>query len=101
MAEVIWSDNALGDIEEIGAFIERDSIYYAELLVQRVFENGNNLRDFPRRGRKVPERNDANIREIQVNPYRIIYRVDPETVTVITVLHSRRNVRKILKNLLK
>ena len=75
MVEVIWSDNAIKDIEEIVAYIERDSIYYAELLVQRIFEAANNLEYLPRRGRKVSERNDPNVREIQMKPYRIIYRI--------------------------
>jgi len=100
VAEIIWSDNALGDIEEIAAYIERDSIYYAELLVQKIFENGNNLEFLPRRGRKVPERNDPSIREIQMPPYRIIYHIENDSLQILTVLHGRRNVRKILKKLL-
>jgi toxin ParE1/3/4 len=101
VAEVIWSDNALKDIEEIAGYIERDSIYYSELLVQRIFENGNSLEFFPRRGRKIPERNNPEIREIHVSPYRIIYRIENNTISILTVLHGRRNVRRILKNLLK
>jgi len=101
VAEVIWSDNALKDIEELAAYIERDSVYYADLLVSRIFEHGNNLEYFPRKGRKVPERNNPNVREIQVKPYRIIYIINENSVRILTVVHGRRNVRRILRSLFK
>ncbi|MDP4221558.1 MAG: type II toxin-antitoxin system RelE/ParE family toxin [Bacteroidota bacterium] len=99
MVEVIWSDNALSDIEEIAAYIERDSKHYASLLVSEIFERGNLLSYFPRIGRKVPERNAPQIREIQVPPYRVIYKLAKEEILILTVLHSRRNVKKLLRRL--
>jgi addiction module RelE/StbE family toxin len=101
VAEVIWTDNALKDIEEIAAYIERDSMYYADLIVTRIFEHGNKLEHFPRRGRKVPERNNPDVREIQVKPYRIVYRLYENSVRILTVVHGRRNLRQILRNLFK
>ena len=101
MADVIWSDNSLRDIEEIASYIERDSEYYANLIVSRIFEAGNKLDHFPRRGRKVPERNDPNIREVQIKPYRIIYRIDDAMIRIITVVHARRNVRTLLREIFK
>lgn len=99
MAEVIWSDSALSDIEDIAAYIERDSKHYASLLTTEIFESAVRLSDFPHLGRKVPERNNPKLREIQVPPYRIIYKVLNRSVTIITVVHSRRNVRKHLRKI--
>ncbi len=35
---LIWSPEALDDIEAIGKYIARDSQYYAESVVQKIFE---------------------------------------------------------------
>jgi toxin ParE1/3/4 len=97
VVEVIWSDNALSDLEEIAAYIERDSVHYAALVTSEIFESANRLAVFPRLGRKVPERNNPNLREIQVPPYRIIYKLIDRSISIVTVIHSRRNVRKLLR----
>jgi toxin ParE1/3/4 len=99
VVEVIWSDNALSDIEEIAGFIERDSLQYASLVTSEIFQSVKVLSQFPRIGRKVPERNDPKLREVQVPPYRVIYRLLDEGVTILTVVHSRRNVRKLLRKI--
>lgn len=99
MAEVIWSDNALSDIEEIAAYIERDSLHYATLVTSGIFESANLIARFPRIGKKVPERNDPKLREIQVPPYRVIYNIINNVATILTVVHSRRNVRKLLRKI--
>lgn len=36
--KLIWSPDALDDIEAIGMYIARDSEYYAECVVQKIFE---------------------------------------------------------------
>ena len=36
--KVIWSDEALRDIEAIAAYIERDSHFYASSVVTRILE---------------------------------------------------------------
>jgi toxin ParE1/3/4 len=100
VAQVTWSDNALSDIEEIAAYIERDSKYYADIIVSEIFDHARILSDFPRFGRKIPERNNPEIREIQLSPYRIIYKLTKDRIVIITVVHSRRNVRKLLRNLI-
>lgn len=43
-------------------------------------------------GRVAPEFGDENIREVFVYSYRIIYRVDDETVTIAAVVHGKRPV---------
>ena len=41
-------------------------------------------------GRAVSEVQDAELREIIEGPYRIIYRIVPEQIDVVAVLHSSR-----------
>ena len=51
------------------------------------------VRLFPESGRVVPEVNDATLREVVYGNYRIVYRVLPEAVEVVTVYHGARLLR--------
>jgi toxin ParE1/3/4 len=48
------------------------------------------LAQFPRSGRKVPEFDDEDIRELVVYSYRIIYQVQSEQVLIAAVIHGKR-----------
>jgi toxin ParE1/3/4 len=48
------------------------------------------LTRFPRSGRKVPEFDDENTRELIAYSYRIIYTLEPKQVTIAAVIHGRR-----------
>jgi len=48
------------------------------------------LARFPQAGRKVPEFDDENIRELVVYSYRIIYRLQQDEVLIVTVIHGKR-----------
>jgi hypothetical protein len=45
---VIWSDEAVGDLERISQFIGRDSGAYARVVVRRALESTRRLTTFPR-----------------------------------------------------
>src|SRR5688572_5925309 len=88
--QVEWSPTALDDIEAIASYISRDSIFYAGAVVRRIVNSTRNLENFPMAGRIVPELGVETIREVFAHSYRIIYRIESETVTVATVIHFRR-----------
>ena len=47
-------------------------------------------------GRRVPEnRGEDEIRELLFQNYRIIYRVVPDRIEIITVLHGSRDLTRI------
>jgi plasmid stabilization system protein ParE len=91
-ARVTWSKEALGDVGAIAEYIARDSSGYAATVVQRLLGVGRSLQRFPFSGRVVPEVGDRTIREVQVYSYRVIYRTGADVVTVIAVVHSRRQL---------
>ncbi len=45
-------------------------------------------------GRRVPEAEEENIREIIFQNYRIIYRLETEQVLILTILHAARDFNK-------
>jgi toxin ParE1/3/4 len=87
---VVWSPNALDDVDEIAAYIARDSPTYAAAVVEKILDITRNLQNFPLLGRVVPESNEEYIRERFVYSYRLIYQVQEETIIIIAVVHGKR-----------
>lgn len=85
-----WSDEALEDIESIATYIEKDSTVYAKSVVSKFFEKAEIIKEFTELGRKVPELDDVNIREIFVYSYRLIYKINSDTVLFVAVVHGKR-----------
>ncbi len=89
---VVWSPRALADVEAIASYIASDSPFYASSVVRRISTLTRGLDNFPFAGRKVPEFEDENLRELIAYSYRIIYRVEPTEVIVAAVIHGKRNL---------
>lgn len=87
---VVWSPQALTDVEAIAAFIEQDSPFYARAVVARIVAAARHVEQFPMAGRIVPEMQDQAIREVFVFSYRVIYRVDAGVATIVAVVHGKR-----------
>lgn len=87
---VVWSPEALEDVNDIAAYIARDSAFYAAAVVEKMLATAIGLNQFPDAGRVVPELNQSNIRERFVYSYRLIYRVESERLLVTAVVHGRR-----------
>jgi addiction module RelE/StbE family toxin len=85
-----WSEEALEDIESIANYIEKDSLTYAKSVVSKFFEKAELLQEFSELGRKVPEMNNPQIREIFVYSYRLIYKIERTKILFIAVVHGRR-----------
>lgn len=90
MTRIVWSPQSLADLESIRDFIAHDSPRYADLVVQRLVAAVERLEAFPQSGRVVPERNLEQLREIIATPYRIVYRVRPGLVEIVTVFRASR-----------
>lgn len=85
-----WSNEALDDIDDIAEYIARDSVYYAQRVVQQIFELGDTLLDQPELGRIVPELNDPKVRERFIFSYRLIYEIDLPDIYILAVIHGNR-----------
>jgi toxin ParE1/3/4 len=90
VTRILWSPQALLDLESIRDYISHDSPRYAELVVQRLVAAVERLESFPQSGRIVPERNAEDIREVILKPYRIVYRMRPGLVEIVTVFRATR-----------
>lgn len=63
MVKLIWSPDAIIDLENITEYISLDSEEYATIAVRRIFATAETVSLFPSSGRIVPEFAKENIRE--------------------------------------
>jgi plasmid stabilization system protein ParE len=87
---LVWSQRAVQDLEAIAEYIAQDSPAYAAGVVRTIINQTKTLSLFPRSGRKVPEFDDENIRELLAYSYRVIYRIQEEEVLIAAVIHGKR-----------
>lgn len=95
--KIIWSDEALSDIEALADYISKDSPYYAAAFIRDIIEASRTLDDFAHRGRIVPELNDPDIRELLIGNYRLIYRITKSEIIITTLVHGARDFRSMQK----
>ena len=96
MAQVIWTEPALQDLNEIAEFIALDKISAANKLVQKVFSTTERLEKFPKSGRKPPELENSRYLELIVNPCRIFYRLEKQKAFILYVMRSERSLRNYI-----
>ncbi|MBW2400317.1 MAG: type II toxin-antitoxin system RelE/ParE family toxin, partial [Deltaproteobacteria bacterium] len=94
-----WAEVAVRDLEEIVAVIALDSPINAERVLERIASRASTLESTPERGRVVPELAHLGMRtqrELVVKPYRLIYRMEGDTVTVLALFDGRRDLEDLL-----
>ncbi len=98
MVEVIWTDNALEDINEIGDYIANDSIRYAEKTVEDLFFSTEILESHPKAGSVVPELSNKDIRQLIVGNFRIVYEIiSISRIDILTVHRTSRLIENTMK----
>jgi len=91
MVKIVWTDQAIQDLTDIGEYIANDSGRYARVVVQSLFESVHPLKFHPKVGRIVPEYRLTYLRELIRGSYRVVYRiVDEFRIDILTVHHSAR-----------
>jgi toxin ParE1/3/4 len=96
MAQVIWTDPALQDLNGIAEYIALDKPSAAKWLVHEVFGKVKRLETFPQSGRNPPELNKTRYREVIIPPCRVFYRIEQEKVFILYVMRSERKLRKFI-----
>jgi addiction module RelE/StbE family toxin len=90
VTRIVWTLQAIEDVEAIQTYVARDSSHYAALMAERIVESVERLNEFPRSGRMVPEVAQEAYREVILGNYRIVYRLVGDQAEILTVVHSAR-----------
>jgi plasmid stabilization system protein ParE len=96
---LVWSPEAIEDIEAIASYIEHDSLWYAKAVASKIVATAETIPDYPELGRIVPEIGDRLIRERFVYSYRIIYRIESEQIVVAAVVHGSRLLQPLIQRM--
>lgn len=90
--KVYWTKTAEDHLDAIHDYIAQNSSEYAKRIVDRLTSRSQQIAEFPLSGRRVPEYDIPQIREVIEGPYRIIYHIKPDQIDVLCVIHSAMNV---------
>jgi toxin ParE1/3/4 len=93
---VVVTDEAESDLEEIAAYIAERSDEAALNFVQELREKCEHLADAPRSYPLVPRYEHIGIRRRPFGNYLIFYRVRPEVIEVVHILHGARDYEPLL-----
>jgi toxin ParE1/3/4 len=96
MAELIWTEPALRDLDAIGDYIALDNPQAARQLVQRVFKHVEQLSRHPSSGSVPRELRGLKYRQIVEPPCRVFYRTSQNRVVILHVLRGEMRLRKTI-----
>jgi len=98
MAQLIWTEPALLDLDGIADYIALDDPAAASNYVQKVFDRVERLELYPNSGKRPAELLRTPYREVVVPPCRIFYRTEKDHVLILHVMRSERLLRTYLLN---
>jgi len=87
---VHWTENAIGHLVNIYEYIAINSPTYGKRMVDRITRRSEQIAKQPLSGRKVPEYDAKDIRELIEKPYRIVCRIKQDQIDVVAVIHGAR-----------
>ena len=93
MAEIVWAEPALSDLDAIADYITLDNPVAAAQLVTRVLGHVDQLSEHPRSGSILPELPGWRYRQVIGPPCRVIYRQEQNRVLILHVVRSERLLR--------
>ena len=93
MVKIVWTDFAIEDLRSIHEYIAKDSKRYADRHVEKLMTRVDQLENFPKSGRVVPEFDTPTIRELIEGNYRIVYKVSINQVAILRVHHAARQLK--------
>ena len=95
MAEIVWTEPAIADLEAIADYIALENFPAASSLVQRIFGHVRQLQAHPESGSRPRELGPrTRYRQLVEPPCRIFYRFDGTHVFVVHVMRTERLLRR-------
>jgi toxin ParE1/3/4 len=91
--KITWSPLAAEQVRDIASYIALDKPSVAEQWIDKMFDSVEQLIDFPKSGRVVPELQINSIRELVQGNYRVIYKIQDNSISVLTVKSYRQQLR--------
>lgn len=95
MVKIVWTKISLEDLKEIYDFIAHDSVRYAVITVNKIYQTTQIVKRNPYLARITPEINESNIREVISGNYRIVFKiVNNNLVHILRIYDSARHLKE-------
>lgn len=95
MAQVVWTEPAVADLEAVADYIAIENPSAAGALIQRIIQHSRQLADHPESGSRPRELGArTRYRQIVQPPCRIFYRFDGSSVFIVHVMRTERLLRR-------
>jgi plasmid stabilization system protein ParE len=88
--KIIWSPLAIDRTSEIAEYIAQDKPSAAEKWINTIFSKVEQLKYSAQIGRVVPEIRNDRFRELIYGNYRIIYLIEKEQISILTIQHGKQ-----------
>ena len=95
MVEIIWTEPALDDLDDIFSYISISNPQAARKLVNKIYQTIDRLEIFPESGRVPPENIARHYREV-IDPCRVVYKYENSEVYILYVFRQERDLRNYL-----
>jgi len=88
--EVIYTDEALGDLDEILEFIESNYPTISAAFEKRLRDVERRIGRWPKSAEEVEQRPGVRVAPLIRYPYKLFYRIANDAVEVLYIHHSAR-----------
>jgi toxin ParE1/3/4 len=85
---IVWTFQAVQDMGAARMDSAPDSPQYAASVTAQLVAAVDRLADVPLSGAMVPELQDETIRVVSLGPFRVVYRVTPHDLQILTVFQD-------------
>ncbi len=87
---LVWTPHARRQLREIRAYIRQSSLWQADRVVEAIVVEAGLIPTHPRAATICPELDDETLRHRVVLRRRIIYRIHPDRIVIVAVIHERQ-----------
>ena len=95
MVKIRWTELSVDDLKSIRDYIAQDSVRYASITINRIYDRAQILSRQPLSGRIVPEFDDPKIKKLIIGNYRLVYLIiNEESIEVLRIYNSARLLKK-------
>ncbi len=90
MAQVVWAEPALQDLDAIADYIALDNPDAAKRLVRKLLETVEQLEEFPESGTRPRELRGTPYRKLTIKPVLVYYRIEEKEIYIVHVVRNER-----------
>lgn len=93
--KVVWTPDARADLRDIRDYVALTSPTNAQAVTRAITYAAEQLVTFPYAHRAIPELHDPDRRETFVHRWRLMYRILPDRIRIVGVIHGALRLSNI------